>query len=148
LEAKVQDSVILVHGFWGHPQKTWAASSNPQSQESSGKTSQKAFRSIFPFKSKDGEITSSGERSSGVFWPRDFLAVDLPKASVWTYGYNADLVTGWFEASNHNSIMQHRNDLIGALERDIDNSVSGLSSVQPSKNSTNEWKGTVCFHRA
>jgi hypothetical protein len=47
----------------------------------------------------------------------------LPHAWVWTYGYNADVIEGLFEASNKNSIIQHRNDLIAALERDIDNKV-------------------------
>ncbi|KAK3326590.1 hypothetical protein B0H66DRAFT_165615 [Apodospora peruviana] len=37
-----------------------------------------------------------------VFWPRDYLVPDIPEARVWTYGYNADVIGGMFQASNKN----------------------------------------------
>lgn len=61
--------------------------------------------------------------SSSVFWPEQYLVSDIPQASVWTYGYNADVIGGLFQANNKNSISQHGQDLSVRLERDIDNSV-------------------------
>jgi hypothetical protein len=42
---------------------------------------------------------------------------------VWTYGYNADVIGGLFQANNKNSISQHGRDLSVRLEREIDNEV-------------------------
>jgi hypothetical protein len=58
-----------------------------------------------------------------VFWPEEYLAADIPQACVWTYGYNADVIGGLFQANNKNSISQHGRDLSVRLEREIDNGV-------------------------
>lgn len=42
---------------------------------------------------------------------------------MWTYGYNADVIGGLFQANNKNSISQHGRDLSVRLEREIDNGV-------------------------
>jgi hypothetical protein len=60
---------------------------------------------------------------STVFWPEAYLAADIPQACVWTYGYNADVIGGLFQANNKNSISQHGRDLSVRLEREIDNKV-------------------------
>jgi hypothetical protein len=49
--------------------------------------------------------------------------VDVPRAQIWTYGYNADVIGGVFQANNKNSISQHGQDLSVRLEREIGNSV-------------------------
>jgi hypothetical protein len=54
---------------------------------------------------------------------------DLPQARVWTYGYNADVIGGLFQANSKNNVSQHGRDLAVRLERDIDNEVSRLSST-------------------
>lgn len=48
---------------------------------------------------------------------------DLPRARIWTYGYNADVVGGLFQTSNKNSVSQHARDLAVELDREIDNQV-------------------------
>jgi len=60
---------------------------------------------------------------SKVFWPEEYLASDIPQAIVWTYGYNADVIGGLFQANNKNSISQHGRDLSVRLEREIENGV-------------------------
>ena len=62
-------------------------------------------------------------RQEQLFWPYEYLAKDIPQARVWTYGYNADVVGGLFQASNKNSVSQHGRDLAVRLERDVDNEV-------------------------
>lgn len=42
---------------------------------------------------------------------------------MWTYGYNADVIGGLFQATNDNSISQHGRDLSVRLEQEIDNGV-------------------------
>jgi hypothetical protein len=48
---------------------------------------------------------------------------EIPQARVWTYGYNADVIGGLFQANNKNSISQHGQDLEVRLEREIENDV-------------------------
>ncbi|KAK6079549.1 hypothetical protein SCUP234_05718 [Seiridium cupressi] len=68
------------------------------------------------------DTQEQGESSTRkVFWPRDYLVPDLPIARVWTYGYNADVISGIFEGNNQNSVSQHGRDLQAKLERDLDN---------------------------
>ncbi|KAF1811247.1 hypothetical protein P152DRAFT_474853 [Eremomyces bilateralis CBS 781.70] len=40
------------------------------------------------------------DRTANVFWPKDLLAKDLPKARVITFGYDADIVRGLSTAGN------------------------------------------------
>lgn len=59
-----------------------------------------------------------------VFWPADLLPSVVPRAYIWTYGYNADLLGGLFQANNKNSIAQHGNDFMVKMERGLTNEVS------------------------
>ena len=59
-----------------------------------------------------------------MFWPDEYLTEDIPEARVWTYGYNADAISGLFQANNKNSVSQHGRDLQVQVERDIDNKVA------------------------
>ena len=68
---------------------------------------------------ENGAQNKVNEVLPGVFWPRDYLAQDLPQARVWTYGYNADVVQGVFQANNKNSVSQHGRDLAVKFEREI-----------------------------
>ena len=58
-----------------------------------------------------------------MFWPQDYIAKDISEARVWTYGYNADVIGGMFEANNKNSVSQHGRDLSVKLEREIGTAV-------------------------
>ncbi|KAI0179599.1 hypothetical protein GGR52DRAFT_579405 [Hypoxylon sp. FL1284] len=94
LDGSREVNIIFVHGLRGHPQKTWEATSNSD------------------------RAASPGRRK--VFWPRDYLVEDLPEANVWTYGYNADVIGGLFQADNQNSVSQHGRDLAVKIERDLE----------------------------
>jgi hypothetical protein len=67
-----------------------------------------------------------------VFWPEEYLVPDLPRARIWTYGYNADVVGGLFQANNKNSVSQHGRDLAVKLDREIDNEVYNLFMLRAS----------------
>lgn len=68
------------------------------------------------------------------FWPAEEAPSKLPGARIWTYGYNADVLGGLFQANNKNSIRQHGNDLMVKMERKIQGNVSrhplGLSTLR------------------
>ena len=40
------------------------------------------------------------DKPTEVFWPKDFLAKDLPKARISTFGYDADIIQGLSVAGN------------------------------------------------
>ena len=59
-----------------------------------------------------------------MFWIEDFLPQDIPDARIFTYGYNADVIGGLFQANNKNNIAQHGRDLRAKLERDLEDQVA------------------------
>ena len=77
-------------------------------------------------------------RQEQVFWPRDYLVADVSQARVWTYGYNADVVSGLFQANNKNSVSGHGRDLRVRLEREIDNEVDSILLQGPISKGLNE----------
>ncbi|KAG8530141.1 uncharacterized protein KY384_005624 [Bacidia gigantensis] len=109
-------NIIFVHGLRGHPLETWT-SSLPSTIKSKFSYLQniRLFRSI-------SSLFSNGQEKR-VFWPRDFLAEDIPQARVWTFGYNADVVE-LFLANNANSVSVHGSNLAIQLEREVDNEAS------------------------
>lgn len=83
----------------------------------------------------DSILTKTSERSiattrdevpKSIYWPADTLPQNVPHARIWTYGYNADVVSGFFRQNNHNSILKHANDFMVKLERTLRDDVSGL----------------------
>jgi hypothetical protein len=61
-----------------------------------------------------------------VYWPADILPDKVPDARIWTYGYNADVISGFFRQNNQNSILKHANDFLVKLERTLRDDVSGI----------------------
>ena len=68
-----------------------------------------------------------------VFWPDEFLVEDLPDARIWTWGYDADAFSGFFKASNRNTVSQHSQDLQVQIEREVYNEASDLDVVEESR---------------
>jgi hypothetical protein len=92
---------------------------------------QKNFKSFFGLKKSKKETNNEGQTSmpipADIFWPEEYLVPDIPQARIWTYGYNADVIGGLFQANNKNSVSQHGQDLAVKLDRDIDNEVRSSS---------------------
>ena len=65
---------------------------------------------------KDGPLDAA-QGSSTRFWPRDFLPNECGVARIWTYGYDSRVAKGYGASVNKNSIFEHANDLLFALER-------------------------------
>ncbi|KAH9865613.1 hypothetical protein J1614_009198 [Plenodomus biglobosus] len=134
-------NVVFVHGLRGHPRGTWETKAGASRGSSEVTKKPKWLRSLFERRGDrslpaDTEQAQARDRSSSpappspsppssspspVFWPEEYLTQDIPQARVWTYGYNADVIGGLFQANNRNSISQHGRDLSVRLEREIDN---------------------------
>ena len=108
-------SIVFIHGLRGHPRKTWEGQNETKPRKG-------LFENLRKSKSTAAQTDSIEVFSNHVFWPQELLAKDIPQATIWTYGYDADII-GMFEANNQNSVYQHGRDLKIALERDIDNEV-------------------------
>lgn len=126
---------MFIHGLRGHPRRTWEAAAGA-SYNIEALEKPKGFKSLFKRRTVASPSTrieqsqasstlssSSSLLSSNVFWPEDYLASDIPQARVWTYGYDADVIGGLFQANNKNSISQHGQDLSVKLEREIEDRV-------------------------
>ncbi|KAF2174575.1 hypothetical protein K469DRAFT_614070, partial [Zopfia rhizophila CBS 207.26] len=120
-------SIIFVHGLRGHPRGTWETTPVARNEPSRDATkTHKGLKSLFKRKtvtstSEQAQSSLSPPSPSKVFWPEEYLVSDIPQASVWTYGYNADVIGGLFQTNNKNSISQHGRDLTVRLEREVEN---------------------------
>ncbi|KFZ20076.1 hypothetical protein V501_00302 [Pseudogymnoascus sp. VKM F-4519 (FW-2642)] len=119
-------NVIFIHGLRGHPRGTWSTSTTGRIEGTDTRTdNHKNIKTFFRLKKSKRETDDKRQTSfsplSDIFWPEEYLASDLPQARIWTYGYNADVIGGLFQANNQNSVSQHGRDFAVRLERDIDN---------------------------
>lgn len=123
-----RDSIVFVHDLKGHPLETWTSghqADNKRAVSALGRRQyiRSIFRSLPPLPKSDSIQNGTSTRQQQLFWPHDYLTKDIPQARVWTFGYNADVIGGLFQASDKNSVSQHGRNLEVRLERDIDNKV-------------------------
>jgi hypothetical protein len=132
----IASSIVFVHGLRGHPRGTWETTAGASHDSSDTSKQSKGLSFLFRRRERQSLATET-EQAQGpstnpapssplphtVFWPEEYLVRDIPHACVWTYGYNADVIGGLFQANNKNSISQHGRDLSVRLEREIDNRV-------------------------
>ncbi|KAK8005485.1 hypothetical protein PG990_011522 [Apiospora arundinis] len=85
--------IVFIHGFTGHPERTWTKAKGDIDRRDVGSTKQAVERphkirklNILP---NDKPNPSHGSRS--VFWPRDLLPATVPDARVMTYGYDTHI---------------------------------------------------------
>jgi hypothetical protein len=62
---------------------------------------------------QDREISST----DFVYWPRDLLPTDCPKARILTWGYDTNVIKGIAAPTNKSNIFAHAKDLLYALDR-------------------------------
>ena len=124
--ARLCNSALYKHP---HLSGTWEDNEDVGSKGEGGASSKrKTFRSFFEAKpaisTTDDKKSEESSASRKLFWPKDYLTQDIPQARVWTYGYNADVIGGLFQANNKNSVSQHGRDLAVRVEREIGNGVA------------------------
>ncbi|KAI5921697.1 ankyrin [Camillea tinctor] len=122
-ESPVVD-ICFVHGFTGHPARTWTAN-RPGKRQAPGNT---------PEHTKKRRITSSflqklnpnrGETSNTAivhsdlgptFWPRDLIPQIIPNGRVLTFGYDTHIRHKFVGQPSRNRLKDHAEDFLVALE--------------------------------
>jgi hypothetical protein len=95
-------SIVLVHGFQGHPQKTWTLSKVRKTR-------------YVPAPASPATALIKEEFEEDVYWPQDLLPKSIPNARILTYGYDSK-VSHFFEgAANQNSFLGHARTLMNDL---------------------------------
>ncbi|KAK4074996.1 uncharacterized protein Triagg1_4660 [Trichoderma aggressivum f. europaeum] len=127
--------IVLVHGLQGHPFKTWTyghgfkaeteaetarnGASDSQDQmtnsPSKGPWLQDLIRRFQGSKSQD---TTKRNPKASIFWPRDLLPSDCPKARIIVLGYDTVIVKLPSSGrTNQNNIFTHGKDILNELSR-------------------------------
>ena len=57
----------------------------------------------------------SSRKKKDVYWPKDLLCEDIPKARIMTFGYNSGVTKG-YKAANQGNIFSHARNLLYGLE--------------------------------
>lgn len=126
----------------GHPRKPWEFTAEVEKG-----ASKKGPRDVFSSRSKKSKSKNSGDVpeeasiSKPVFWPRDFLVEDIPRAKFWTFGYDVGVIGNAFRDHNTNNVKAHARDFCNQLEREIKNKVvifktSNRSAIDNSRSSS------------
>ena len=93
--------IVLVHGLFGHPWKTWAS------------------------KSVNYSVNGAVKESEEPFWPKTLLPAAIPNARIWSFGYDAD-VGKFMSTAGLNTVSQHGTNLLGNLADLLEDTVRRL----------------------
>lgn len=86
-----RNSIIFVHGFTGHPQRTWTRKKRdavPKANDATG--SEERPSKVRRLMSLSDSIRRRDAKTA-VYWPRDLVPEVLPHARVMTYGYDTHI---------------------------------------------------------
>jgi hypothetical protein len=109
-------SVVFVHGFTGHPRRTWTyvgevPQENRATHSYDNSESPSKFRRLL---SSDSSKRTAARKA--VFWPQDLLPTTLPNARVYTYGYDSNIRHRLGTPANKSTVYDLGHDLLLSLE--------------------------------
>ncbi|KAL1608072.1 hypothetical protein SLS60_003011 [Paraconiothyrium brasiliense] len=81
--------IVFVHGFTGHPERTWSTKINREDAAKTIERPSKRQKFNQAFQTFAGSV--EGESIPKVFWPRDILPSTIPDARILTYGYDTHI---------------------------------------------------------
>ncbi|KAI0450701.1 hypothetical protein F5B21DRAFT_489716 [Xylaria acuta] len=110
--------ICFVHGFTGHPERTWRSKKRDINTELSTEKCPKRKRFPFSHQRGDGLGTSSdaSARPEFMYWPRDLLPDIVPDARVLTFGYDTNIRHSLNGPISQNRLGDHATDFLSALE--------------------------------
>ncbi|KAL2289344.1 hypothetical protein FJTKL_02347 [Diaporthe vaccinii] len=102
-------NIVLVHGLFGGPWKTWAAKvRSPRSALISAKNPASSASSV------DSPANPQHIPSKHVFWPESLLPTAAENVKVYSFGYDAD-VERFMSSAGLNTVHQHGRNLFNEL---------------------------------
>jgi len=84
---------VFVHGFTGHPQRTWSQKqgvNHPQNEDDDNHDSERQSK-IQKLLSSASHHQGRKEVSKPIYWPRDLVPITVPNSRVLTYGYDTHI---------------------------------------------------------
>ncbi|KAI0875607.1 ankyrin [Hypoxylon argillaceum] len=106
--------ICFVHGLSGHPQQSWTSNKRVLTPE------------ILPEKSRKRWFFQKGNRPDAsidapvspefIYWPRDLVPDVLPRARVFTFGYDTNISSSLWNTRSESNAKEHANSLLCALE--------------------------------
>ncbi|KAI8626193.1 ankyrin [Xylariaceae sp. FL1651] len=120
--------ICFVHGFTGHPDRTWRSKKRAKKTEiSSNHVAKRAKLASFMTHSRlaeentnnpdvISEMSDTSELSESVYWPRDLLPEIIPQARVLTFGYDTNIRHSLGGPISQNRLSDHAGDFLAALE--------------------------------
>ncbi|KAL7621867.1 hypothetical protein AAE478_007367 [Parahypoxylon ruwenzoriense] len=114
--------VVFVHGFTGHPERTWThkngdAKNNSHDENNDPVEPPPKIPKLNPF--------SRSHQAPKIYWPRDLLPSTIPRARVLTYGYDTHIRPPLGPPVSQNTVYDIACDFLVALEAE--------RRVQPSR---------------
>ena len=115
--ADTQSSIVFIHGFNGHPERTWTykrADADPPSPPNDLEAPERPskFRKLNPFRhGQEGESSVQKE----TYWPRDLLPRTVDKARILTFGYDTAVHHKFGQPRNQNTVYEFAWEFLNCL---------------------------------
>ncbi|KAI0419818.1 ankyrin [Xylaria grammica] len=114
--------ICFVHGFTGHPERTWRSKKRMASAKTSiEKFSKRVKLSKFLQRSQQRDDLSESSSVLPItpeppYWPRDLLPDVIPRARVLTFGYDTNIRHSLNGPISQNRLGDHATDFLSALD--------------------------------
>ncbi|KAI9778856.1 MAG: hypothetical protein M1839_007819 [Geoglossum umbratile] len=107
--------IIFVHGFTGHPERTWT---HPKGDARHSTDEEESLVEPPTKRQKLGPFSKSSQKTfhTAVYWPRDLLPATVPSARVLTYGYDTHIRHKLGPPLNKSTVYDIAWDFLVALE--------------------------------
>ncbi|TGJ85233.1 hypothetical protein E0Z10_g3561 [Xylaria hypoxylon] len=114
--------ICFVHGFTGHPERTWRSKKRTSNAEPSiqklGKRAK--FSNFISYSHQSDDVSEASSlvpaRPEFVYWPRDLLPDIIPHGRVVTFGYDTNIRHSLNGPISQNRLGDHATDFLSALE--------------------------------
>ncbi|KAI3325835.1 ankyrin [Xylariaceae sp. AK1471] len=114
--------ICFVHGFTGHPERTWRSKKRAKNLKEPNKKSMKRAKlgQFFSNSRPSIDIITTNDTISDMpeftYWPRDLLPDIIPPARVLTFGYDTNVRHSLQGPISQNRLSDHAGDFLVALE--------------------------------
>ncbi|KAK6067406.1 nb-arc and ankyrin domain protein [Seiridium cupressi] len=112
----IPSSVVFVHGFTGHPYRTWAPKGNSKVERDG--TPEPKRRKLFGGKDERTTSGRSHHQLTETCWPRDFVPAVVPdsRVRVLTFGYDTKIRHALGPQGSKSNVYDHAEALLQSLD--------------------------------